>query len=312
MKSLDDLSYFVAVVRHQGFSAAARATGIDKTRLSRRLAALEQRLGVCLLQRNTRHITLTEAGSRFYADCLQVVDGAHQAYQNVEILRGEPIGTIQIACPPHLASGYLTRILPAYLAAHPKVCVKLELGDTDVGNPNCDVAIRSTVPAGGQSEVVARVLGRTPRVLLASGDYLDRHGRPQTPDAMASLEAIALPYEVRAGHVHWRLMGSRGHATMVSLSPRLQTGDLQMQLSAVAQGLGVASLPVAAVGTMANTARLERVLPKWTMPDDIIYAIYANPRGMLPSVRSLIDYLVAHPPVAASGRGGNHSYSFAL
>lgn len=314
MNDLDDLSCFVAVVRHHGFSAAARATGIEKTRLSRRVAALEQRLGVRLLQRNTRGISLTEAGVAFYADGVTVVDAAQAAYERVAILRGEPSGTVRILCAQALAASYLTPILPGYLDAHPKVRVELELNDAGIGliGQRFDIALGSSVQAGSLPGMAARSLGATPRVLLASRGLLDRHGRPDTPEALALLDAVASPGDARAGFVHWRLHGPHGRKTMVALAPRLQTADLQMQLAAVSQGMGVACLPVSVVAGTPDAADLERVLPKWGVPDNTVYAIYPSPRGMLPSARSLIDYLAAHFPASLAGYAPERGCSFAL
>src|SRR3954470_20676153 len=99
MEDFNDLAYFVYVVRHAGFSAASRATGLEKTRLSRRIAALEQRLGVRLLQRNTRRIALTEAGERLFDQARTLVDDAHTAFDSVADMRSEPAGTVRLTCP---------------------------------------------------------------------------------------------------------------------------------------------------------------------------------------------------------------------
>ena len=314
LSGLDDLSCFVAVVRHNGYSSAARASGIDKTRLSRRVAALELRLGVTLLQRDTRGVALTEVGKLFYADCLKVVEGAQLAYQGVAILRSEPAGTVRLACSQALAASYLTPVLPGYLAAHPKVRVELELGDAslDAGSQCFDVALRSSPQGGSRPGLVARPLGAAPRMLLASRAFLDRHGRPATPDALSRLDAVAPPGEVRGGLVHWRLLGPHGRKAMAALAPRLQTADPHMQLAAVAQGLGAACLPLAALAGAPAAASLERLLPAWSVPDEVVYALYPGPRGMLPSVRSLIDYLAEHFPAGEHGLGRDRSCAFAL
>ena len=121
MHDLNDLLYFVSVVKYNGFSAAARATHIEKTRLSRRIAELEKRLGVRLLHRSTRRISLTEAGERFYERCVATVEEAEAAYESVENLRKEPMGTVRMSCPLVLAQTYLAPILPGYMAAHPMI-----------------------------------------------------------------------------------------------------------------------------------------------------------------------------------------------
>src|SRR5262245_23062566 len=120
MDDLNDLFFFSAVVEHKGFSTAARAIDVEKTRLSRRVAALEKRMGVRLLQRSTRTVALTEAGERFYERCQAVVDGARAAYDSISELKKEPTGNIRVSCPLVLAQNFVAPILPGFMASHPK------------------------------------------------------------------------------------------------------------------------------------------------------------------------------------------------
>jgi DNA-binding transcriptional LysR family regulator len=141
----NDLIYFASVVEHHGFSAAARATGVEKTRLSRRVAALEQRLGVRLMQRSTRSLALTEAGQRFYEHCVDAVEGARVAYESVADLRREPAGTVRMSCAQVMAQNYLAPILPGFLAQHPRVDLVLDATDREVNliDERVDLVLRS-------------------------------------------------------------------------------------------------------------------------------------------------------------------------
>ncbi len=126
MDDLNDIYFFASVVQHGGFSAAARRIGVEKTRLSRRIAALEKRLGVRLLQRTTRALALTEAGQRFFERCVATVEGAQAAYDRVAELRREPAGVVRLSSPVLLAQRCLAYALPGYMTMHPKVSVVVE------------------------------------------------------------------------------------------------------------------------------------------------------------------------------------------
>src|SRR5258706_10493288 len=129
MEDLNDIYFFASVVQYGGFSAAGRAIGVEKTRLSRRIAALERRLGVRLLHRTTRALALTEAGQRFFERCVAIVEGAQAAFDGVAELRSEPTGLVRLSSPVLLTQRCLAHVLPGYMAAHPKVLVYIEATD---------------------------------------------------------------------------------------------------------------------------------------------------------------------------------------
>ncbi|MFS2101902.1 LysR substrate-binding domain-containing protein [Variovorax sp. Varisp85] len=304
MENLDDLAYFVEVVQHGGFSAAARATGLEKTRLSRRLAALEERLGVRLLQRSTRHISLTEAGERFFTQAQILVQAAQSAFDSVADLRKEPAGTVRLSCPQVMAQSYLAPILPGYLATHPKVKLELETSDrhVDLLKERFDLALRAHVRIEDTAGLVARELGQARRVLVASPAFLDSVGRPQTPQALSGMDTFGRPGDVHDGHARWTLTESSGQVAVVSHFPRLSSDDLRLQLEAAIHGIGVALLPEPIVSACVRSGTLEIVLPQWSAASHVIHLLYPPPRGMLPSVRSLIDYLSVHLPASIHER----------
>src|SRR5436309_98122 len=145
MEDLNDIYFFASVVQHGGFSAAARKIGVEKTRLSRRIAALEKRLGVRLLQRTTRALALTEAGQRFFERCVATVEGAQAAFDSVAELRREPAGLVRLSSPALLAQRCLAHVLPGYMTMHPKVSVFVEAPDLTVTvlDDRLDLAIRA-------------------------------------------------------------------------------------------------------------------------------------------------------------------------
>src|SRR6202008_2340302 len=175
MDDLNDLYFFAAVVQHGGFSAAARRIGVEKTRLSRRIAALEKRLGARFLQRTTRALALTEAGQRFFGRCVSTVEGAQAAYDSVAELRREPAGLIRLSSPVLLTQRCLAHALPGYMTGHPKVSVFVEATDRDVNviEERFDIAIRARQKIEDVAGLVAKTLGHSQRVLCVRPPFLD-------------------------------------------------------------------------------------------------------------------------------------------
>lgn len=300
MDDFNDLVYFASVVEHHGFSAAARATGVEKTRLSRRLAALEQRLGVRLLQRSTRSLALTEAGQRFHVHCLAAVESARVAYESMADLRREPAGTVRMSCAPVMAQSYLAPILPGFLAQYPKVNLILDATDREVNliEERLDLVLRSRLEIEDSTGLVARPLVSARRILVASPAYLGKIDPPSEPRALSGCDTLGRPLELFEGQARWELNGPGAEAVVVQISPRLVANDLRLLLEAAIHGIGIALLPEPIVATAIRTGLLTQVLPDWTTATHHIYLLYPSPRGMLPSVRSLIDYLLVHLPAS--------------
>jgi DNA-binding transcriptional LysR family regulator len=304
LPDLNELFYFVAVVRHRGFSAAARATGIEKTRLSRRLAELEQRLGVRLLQRSTRSLSLTEAGERFYERCMATVEEAEAAYESIDNLRKEPVGTVRMSCPLVLAQTYLAPILPGFLASHPKVNLVIEPTDREVDliEERFDLALLAHPRMDTMARVVVRRLGSARRILVASPTFLATVGRPNDPNALSGFATLGRSVDVRDGMVRWELSTPSGATCTVNHSPRLQTNDLRLQFEAVIGGIGIGLLPEPILATSITSGLLEHILPAWSATPNEICLAYPSPRGILPSVRSVLDYLSTHLPAVIQER----------
>lgn len=304
MQDLNDLYFFASVVQHHGFSAAARATGIEKTRLSRRVSDLEKRLGVRLLQRSTRTLMLTEAGERFFERCMAAVEGAHAAYESIAQLQKEPSGTVRIICPVVLAQSYLAPILPAYLAAHPKVNVVIDASDRDVTmiDDRFDIALRASPQLEKVEDLVAKSLGNARRILVASPAFIEANGCPEKPEDISQVATLGRQTDVYDGQVRWELTDSDSTKAVISHLPRLLSNDLRLQLEAATYGIGIALLPEPIVSASIKSGHLVHVLSNWAASANIIHLLYPSPRGILPSVRSLIDYLTANLPISIQER----------
>jgi len=299
LDDLNDIYFFVSVVQHRGFSAAARRIGVEKTRLSRRIAALEKRIGVRLLQRTTRALALTEAGQRFFERCVATVEGAQAAFDSVAELRREPAGLVRLSSPALLAQRCLAHVLPGYMTLHPKVSVFVEATDRTVNviEERFDIAIRALPVIEDVAGLVAKTLGHSQRVLVVSPAFLERNGRPHDPADLPKFHTVASIDDIFDHGARWTLTDRARRTRQVELKPRLVTSDLRTRLQAATHGIGIALLPEQVVSVPLREGLIERVLSEWSGAKNILHLVYPTPRGMLPSVRSLIDYLLIHVPV---------------
>jgi DNA-binding transcriptional LysR family regulator len=299
MEDLNDIYFFASVVQYGGFSAAARTIGVEKTRLSRRIAALEKRLGVRLLQRTTRALALTEAGQRFFERCVATVEGAQAAYDTVAELRREPAGLVRLCSPVLLTQRCLAHALPGYMTVHPKVSVFVEATDRTVNviEERFDIVIRAKRVIEDVAGLVAKTLGNSQRVLVVSPAFLDRYGRPENPADLAQFDTVASTDDIYDGGARWNLTDVDSRTQHIEVKPRLVSSDLRVRLQAALHGIGIALLPEQVVVGPLRERLVERVLSEWSGASNILHLVYPTPRGMLPSARSLIDYLLVHVPV---------------
>jgi DNA-binding transcriptional LysR family regulator len=298
MEDFNDIYFFASVVQYGGFSAAARAIGAEKTRLSRRIAALEKRLGVRLLQRTTRALSVTEAGQRFFERCVATVEGAQAAFDSVAELRREPAGLVRLSSPVLLTQRCLAHALPRYMKVNPKVSVLVEATDRTVNviEERFDIAIRAKPAIEDVAGLVAKTLGNSQRVLVVGPAFLDRYGRPENPTDLPKFDTVASSDDIFDSGARWNLMNLDGRTAHIELKPRLVSSDLRVRLHAAVQGIGIALLPEQVISAPLKKLLVERVLPEWSGAKNILHLVYPTPRGMLPSVRSLIDYLLIHVP----------------
>ena len=296
LQDLNDLYFFAAVVEHGGFSAAGRALGVPKSRLSKRVAQLEERLGVRLLQRTTRRFVVTEVGERFYAHCRAVLEEAQAAQDAVDELRAEPRGVVRLSCPESLAQTVLAYLLPDFLTLYPKMQVRLLASNrrVDVIGEGYDLAIRVRSKLDSDANLVMRSFGQSRTKLVASPNLLKVQGRPATPEELAKLPALSM--REHEGAQVWELIGVNGEQVNVEVQARLITGDFAVLLESARRGLGVALLPEFVCAPAIARGELEVVLPDWSVPEGTMHFVYPSRRGMLPGVRALVDFLAERLP----------------
>jgi len=292
MRDLNDLYYYVQVVDHGGFAPAGRALGMPKSRLSRRIALLEDRLGTRLIQRSTRRFAVTDIGQTYYAHCRAMLVEADAADEAIALTQAEPRGIVRMSCPVALLNARVADMVAAFMMAHPRVELHLEETNrrVDVVAEGIDIAIRVRPPPLEDSDLVMRVLADRKQCLVACPRLL-AGGIPRTPADLAGLPSMDLGLPQ---HEHvWNLLGPDGAQAAIRHRPRLVTrGMLALRAAAVA-GVGVVQLPSMTVRSQIERGELVHVIPGWAPRPEIIHAVFASRRGQLPAVRALLDFLVA-------------------
>lgn len=294
MQDLNDMLYFAEVVERGGFSAAGRALGLPKSRLSRRVAELEARLGVRLLQRTTRKLSLTEVGEIYLRHCSAMRDEALAAAEAVAHLQVEPRGTLRITCPVTLAQSTLGYLIPRYLAQYPQVKVDMRVTNrvVDLVEEGIDIALRVRPTLDDSGSLVVKQLGATSGQLLASPEQLRRQGIPATPEDLARLDTVAM--SSTDGRSAWVLLGPEGQEFVFQHQPRYVADDLQTLKLAVLAGTGVSFLPDTLSMAERQAQLLVPVLPGWAPKPGMAHAVFPSRRGQVPAVRSFLDFMGRH------------------
>ena len=302
MNDLNDLYYFAAVVDHGGFAAAERALGIPKSRLSRRISALEGELGVRLLQRSTRRFAVTDVGTSVHRHAQSMLAEAQAAREAVDRLSAEPRGVVRVSVPVGLAQQQIPQLLPEFLARYPKVRVQLHVSNrrVDLINDGFDVAVRVRNKLDDDGSLIMRSFGQIQELLVASPAYLDRAGRPKTPDELA--DHVTLSMSEDEARQRWELQRD-GETRRIDLKPRVAGFDFPMLMALAKQGVGITMLPETLCADAVRAGDLEVVLPQWRLPQGIAHVVFASRRGMLPAVRVFIDFLAEKvPPMLEAAR----------
>ncbi len=291
MQDLNDLYYYVRVVDHGGFAPAGRALGEPKSKLSRRIAALEERLGVRLLNRSTRHVSVTEIGRIYYTHCKAMLVQAEAAQEVIDASRAEPCGTVRLSCPVALLDARVADMLADFQRRHRAVEIHLDATNrrVDVIEEGYDIAIRVRPPPLEDSDLVVRVLSDRGQCLVASPGLLAEHGTPAVPADLSGLPSLALGLP---RHKHtWHLIGPDGSEARIEHRPRLVTRSMTALRKAAVAGIGLVQLPTMMMTDALADGRLVRVLKGWAPPREIVHAVFPSRRGLLPAVRGLIDDL---------------------
>src|SRR6267143_1068118 len=254
VQDLNNLYFFAKVVDFGSYTAAAKALGLQTSKLSRRIAALETELGVRLINRTTRRLSLTEAGKTFHRHCLALLDEAQAAKDAMSQILASPQGLVRISCPTGLLQGGVADVLVRFLAKQPRVRI-------------------------GPDEVI----------LVASPELIAAHGEPRTLEDIARMPTLSMASADERST--WRFLGVDGEPAELTHSPRLCTDDLFTLRRAALQGIGAVLVPRLLVANDLEGGALIRLLPSLKAHVGIVHAVFPSRRGMVPAVRALLDLL---------------------
>ncbi|MCK6416792.1 MAG: LysR family transcriptional regulator [Giesbergeria sp.] len=300
MQDLNDMLFFAEVVERGGFAAAGRALGVPKSRLSRRVSELEAQLGVRLLQRTTRRLSLTGVGEAYLRHCQAVRESAQAALDAVAQVQTEPRGSLRVTCPVTLAQTVLAELMPAFLQRYPQVRVELQVSNRVVNlvEEGVDVALRVRASLEESGSMVVKRLDVACQVLVASPELLIRQGTPATLEDLARMDSIAM--SAPDGKAVWQLSGPHGAQQQVQHSPRYVADDLLTLKFAALAGTGICWLPDYMCHDEIRDRRLVRVLPDWAPTPGIVHAVFPSRRGLAPAVRHFLDFLGESMPGRSS------------
>lgn len=291
MQDLNDMIYFAEVVDHGSFASAARALGIPKSTISRRVADLETALSVRLLQRTTRKLSLTVAGEIYFRHCVGLRAQAQVAEDAVALVQSEPRGAIRIACPVNLAQITMAPILPDFLTRYPKVQIEMQVTNrvVDLVQEGIDVALRVRPSLDASGSLVVKHLGIIRTQLLISSRLLEEKGRPRAPEELTQFPSVAM--SVTDGRAMLLLVGPDDQTFELQHRPCLAADDLVTLKHAVVNGLGMGVLPEYLCKNELDHGQLVAVLPNWAPPSEVLHAVFPSRRGMTPAVRRFLDFL---------------------
>ena len=286
---MDELNVFVTVVEEQGFSAAAKRLDSTPAAVSRRIKALEQRLGVRLLQRTTRSLKLTEAGELYFREVSRLLSDLKTVEHELEEITGQAAGELRIVAPMSFGQRRLAPVVARFALTHPKLRITLRLEDqeTDIVNEGIDLAVRIAYPS--DSSLVARPIASIPRHICASPQYLARRGTPRSPRDL--LQYDCLHYNVISEREEWTFAGTEGDETIV-IKAVFSSNNGEVLAEAAVQGLGITLLPDFIIEEALADGRLIRILEGWERSPLTLSVMYPSRRHVPAKTRLFIDYMV--------------------
>jgi DNA-binding transcriptional LysR family regulator len=303
MLDLNDFRYFVEVVDRNGFSAAGRALGMPTSTMSYRIRQLEHELGVALLARSSRSVSVTDAGAEFYQHAVAMLERALDAEVVIKQRLSEPAGRVRYTAAIAIAQYAMPGMIAAFLERFPKITLEQHADDhyADLVTDRYDLAIRGHTGPLPSSGLIQRPLADVPWHLFAAPGYLAERGRPSTPGDLSEHSAL---FMFRANvNPAWTLVeeASGKRETAVSLlRPRMIAACTTTLKAAACAGLGIVALPAYICRDELRAGGLSRVLPGWLSDSSTITALLPNRRGMPPAVRAFLDHLALEFPKAVS------------
>lgn len=284
-----ELVVFHSVVKHASYAKAAEELSLSPSGVSRIVTRLEERLGVRLVQRTTRKLSLTEAGAAFHARTSQILLDLADAEAELQTAQLRPRGTLKVTASVVFGQLYLGPLIPELLRHFPELSIDLSLTNrfVDLVDEGIDLAIR--IGSLTDSRLIARRLCNNKRVLVATPGYLKEHGVPASPMDLKDHDCVL--FTAFAKPREWRLIGPEGPFT-VNVSGRIATNNVEVASTAAKQGLGVTVGATLSVGKALLSGELVRVLPDYEFEPTAVFAVYPSARQLSTKVRATVDFLV--------------------
>ncbi len=288
MDQFKQISTFVEVIGRGSLSAAARAEGVAPAMISRRLDALEERLGVKLLQRSTRRLALTDEGTAFLEDCQRILADLENAEAAVSERSARASGRLAISAPAGFGRWHVAPLVPSFLAEHREVTLTLSLNDrvVDLIGEGIDVAIR--IAAMNDSSLVGIKLADNRRVVVAAPDYLKRHGTPRTLADLARHNCLAISSD---GSQRGWTFRQGGKNVTLKVEGNMECNDGEVLHHWALAGKGLAWRSMWEVGAEIESGQLVSVLDEYAAPGNDIYAVFAQRRHLPLRIRAFVDFL---------------------
>lgn len=287
---IPSLKAFVKVVQLGSFTRAADALNTQKAHLSRVITQMERELGVRLLERTTRSLSLTEIGREFFERAIGILASVDDAQRAVQRAQGEPRGTLRLTCGVEFGMIAVSGWIERYLSLHPQVRVDADFTArlVDIVHEGFDLAVR--VGPLADSSLMARRLGELHYAVYASPSYLARRGTPQAPAQLSSHDTLA--FSGGSHQATWTLMRDGADEQRVALQPRLKANNVFAVRDAAQAGLGIALLPRIVADETVRSGGLVPILTDWTPPRVPVHAVFASARYLTPKVRAFIDLAI--------------------
>lgn len=290
MDSLTSMKVFAAVVESGSFTSAARRLKLSRAVVTKHVAALEDRLGVRLLERTTRKLSVTEGGGRYFERCVQILAVIEDAEREAAQATAVPRGTLRVSAPHTFATLHIAPHLSEFRRRYPEVELDINLSDrfVDLHEESFDLAIRIADDLQ-ESSLIARRLAPCRFVVCGAPDYFKRRGEPRTPDDLAKHPCLG--YTLSPREHRWVFACPRDERHVVNVSGPLRSNSGDLLRAAAVGGAGVMLLPTFYVGEDLERGRLKAVLTDYRVHEYGIYAIYPSRKHLTAKVKAFIDFL---------------------
>jgi DNA-binding transcriptional LysR family regulator len=287
MDRLSAMRTFRAVVEAGGFSAAARRLGLSKAAVSKQVAELEAHFGTALLHRTTRRLNATDAGRRYFENCVRLLDDLNEVEAEVRNSQAEPSGRLRISAPINFGNAVLGPVICALAQRYPRLELQVELADrfVDLIEEGFDAAlrIRTNLP---DSSLIARRLCSITRSVCAAPSYLKRVGAPKSPEDLKNHECLI--YTLSTSPFDWKFTVGKKPVT-VRVNGRIQSNNGQFLISFLRAGVGIGFLPDFTVGEDIRSGKLKRVLESYPVEPHDLYVVFPANRHQSPKLRAFMD-----------------------